>query len=215
MGPMSGVRGVAPGRPACQRATRVLRFAPAPSGDTPPVPPFRQQMWALRPAWTGASRPFTPSRGGRVRSGRWLGVHGPVRRQAVANAGGFLPGGHQHQAASHYTAGVRLSRSRRAHLDACSCAAEASNWRRPSGYDPERLHGRTGVRPLLTSRPGRRSAAPGQARMRQPAWRADGAAATPLRPRAAQDRARGGKGGTVPAANREGRGRPRVADGRG
>ena len=53
MGPTSGVRGVAPGRPACQRATRVLRFAPALSGDTPPAPPLRQQLWALRPGLDG------------------------------------------------------------------------------------------------------------------------------------------------------------------
>ena len=62
MGSTSGDRGVAPGRSACQRAARVLRFAPALSGDTPPVPPLRQQLWALRPGLDGASRPFTRSR---------------------------------------------------------------------------------------------------------------------------------------------------------
>ena len=89
MGSTSGDRGVAPGRPACQRAARVLRFAPALSGDTPPVPPLRQQLWALRPGPDGASRPFTRSR----RAVSWrqgLGLRARSHSaEAVANAGGF------------------------------------------------------------------------------------------------------------------------------
>ena len=50
---------VAAGRPACQRAAHVLRFAPALPGDTPSAPRLGWQLWALRPGLDGASRPST------------------------------------------------------------------------------------------------------------------------------------------------------------
>ena len=66
-----------------------LRYGPA--GDTPPVPPLRQQLWALRPGLDGASRPFTTfAPNGQLASGRWLALRARSHSaQAVANAGGF------------------------------------------------------------------------------------------------------------------------------
>ena len=82
------------------------------------------------PPPTRASRPSTPSRGGRG-EGRALAWGAPCRSaQMVANAGVSSVEGIEQQAAGHCTAAVRLSLSRRAHLDARSCAPEASNWRR-------------------------------------------------------------------------------------
>ena len=51
---------MAAGRGACQRAARVLRDATALSGDTPPAPRLRWQLWALRPGLDG--RPGRPRR---------------------------------------------------------------------------------------------------------------------------------------------------------
>ena len=47
--------------PSIQRLdTWILRCGP--SGDTPSVPPLKQQIWALRPGLDGASRPSTTTR---------------------------------------------------------------------------------------------------------------------------------------------------------
>ena len=87
MGPTSGGRGVAPGRPACQRATRALRCATALRVTHSPPLRSDSSFGPCGPAWTGASRPFTPSRGGRG-EGRALawGVRSRSA-QTVANAG--------------------------------------------------------------------------------------------------------------------------------
>ena len=93
---------------------------------------------AARPG-RGRPGPFTPPRGGRgeVRALAW----GARSRsaQVVANAVGFLLGGRQQQAADHCTAGVRLSLSRRAHLDACSCASLCAWTGRCTGIPPLNL----------------------------------------------------------------------------
>ena len=58
-----GCRGrVAEGRPACQRATRVLRWAPVLRMTRRPSLRSESSYGPCGPAWTGASRPSTTSR---------------------------------------------------------------------------------------------------------------------------------------------------------
>ena len=58
-----GCRGrVATGRPACQRATRVLRWAPVLRMTRRPSLRSESSYGPCGPAWTGASRPSTTSR---------------------------------------------------------------------------------------------------------------------------------------------------------
>ncbi len=67
----SGRSGVAPGRPACQRATRVLRCAAALRVTHRPSRRSDSSYGPCGPAWTGASRPSTTTR--------------PARRPAVGD----------------------------------------------------------------------------------------------------------------------------------
>ena len=83
--------GVATGRPACQRATRVLRCAPVLRMTRRPSLRSESSYGPCGPAWTGASRPSTTSRRTREeQSARGPGVRGSRGEAEPADAGVFL-----------------------------------------------------------------------------------------------------------------------------
>ena len=85
--------GVATGRPACQRATRVLRCAPVLRMTRRPSLRSESSYGPCGPAWTGASRPSTTSRRTREeQSARGPDVRGSRGEAEPANAGVFLAG---------------------------------------------------------------------------------------------------------------------------